>query len=144
MSRFFIANDHAGLSLKGVVVEHLAARGHEVVDLGTNHSTSTDYPDYARALADKVAADPSALGILVCGTGQGMAMVANRVKGVRAAVCSDTFSARATRSHNNANVLCLGQRVVGVGVALEIVDAFSSTAFEGGRHAARVEKFDPV
>ncbi|MSP56396.1 MAG: RpiB/LacA/LacB family sugar-phosphate isomerase, partial [Myxococcales bacterium] len=107
MFRFFIANDHAGLSLKGAVVEHLVARGYEVVDLGTDQSTSTDYPDYARALANKVAADGTALGILICGTGQGMAMAANRVKGVRAAVCSDTFSARATRSHNNANVLCL-------------------------------------
>lgn len=144
MFRFFIANDHAGLSLKGAVVEHLVARGYEVVDLGTDQSTSTDYPDYARALANKVAADGTALGILICGTGQGMAMAANRVKGVRAAVCSDTFSARATRSHNNANVLCLGQRVVGLGVALEIVDAFAVTTFEGGRHAARVAKFDPV
>lgn len=144
MARFFIANDHAGLLLKGEVRKHLVAAGHEVVDLGTNEPVSTDYPDYARALAEKVAADETVLGILVCGTGQGMAMAANRFKGVRAAVCSDTFSARATRQHNNANVLCLGQRVVGVGLALEIVDAFAGAAFEGGRHAARVAKFDRV
>lgn len=143
MSRFFLANDHAGLQLKGEVLKHLQSRGHEVIDLGTNEPASTDYPDYAAALAARLAAEPAALGILMCGTGQGMAMAANRVKGVRAAVCSDTFSARATRQHNNANVLCMGQRVIGVGLALDIVDVFASTAFEGGRHAARVQKFDP-
>ena len=142
MARFFVANDHAGLTLKGEVVKHLTAAGHEVTDLGTNEPASTDYPDYAGALAARVAADETALGVLVCGTGQGMAMAANRVHGVRAAVCGDTFSAHATRQHNNANVLCLGQRVVGVGLALDILDVFTATAFEGGRHAARVAKFD--
>ncbi len=143
MSTFYVANDHAGLQLKAEVAQYLSSAGHTVIDLGTNSPASTDYPDYAKALADRVAAEPGAFGVLVCGTGQGMAMAANRVHGVRAAVCSDTFSARATRQHNNANVLCLGQRVVGVGLALDIVNVFATTAFEGGRHAARIAKFDP-
>lgn len=141
MSRFFVANDHAGLALKAPVVAHLVAAGHEVVDLGTQESSSCDYPDYAQAVAHRVAAGEG-LGVLLCGTGQGMAMAANRVPGVRAAVCADAFSARATRLHNDANVLCLGERVVGVGLALAILDAFVAAEFEGGRHARRIAKFD--
>ena len=141
MSRFFVGNDHAGLSLKSAVVAHLLQAGHEVVDLGAQENVSCDYPDFAIAVAARVAAGEG-MGILVCGTGQGMAMAANRIHGVRAAVCADSFSARATRLHNDANVLCLGERVVGVGVALGIVDAFVAAEFEGGRHQRRIAKFD--
>jgi ribose 5-phosphate isomerase B len=141
MPRFFVGNDHAGLSLKAAVVSHLVQAGHEVVDLGAQENVSCDYPDFAQAVAARVVAGEG-MGILVCGTGQGMAMAANRIHGVRAAVCADAFSARATRLHNDANVLCLGERVVGVGVALGIVDAFVAAEFEGGRHSRRIAKFD--
>lgn len=142
MAKFYVGNDHAGLALKAAVVQHLVSSKHEVVDLGTNTTASCDYPELAQRVAAHVAAGDG-LGILLCGTGQGMAMSANRVPGVRAAVCADTFSARATREHNDANVLCMGERVVGVGLALAIVDAFASATFEGGRHARRVALFDP-
>lgn len=141
MARFLVANDHAGLVLKAAVVQHLIQSQHEVVDLGACDTASCDYPEFARALGLRVSAGEG-LGILICGTGQGMAMVANRVPGVRAAVCADTFSARATREHNDANVLCLGERVVGTGLALAIVDAFVNARFEGGRHARRIALFD--
>lgn len=133
-------SDHAGLSLKDALVARLRAQGHDVEDVGTNAASSVDYPDYAMAVSRAVAEGRAERGLLVCGTGQGMAMAANRISGVRAAVVSDTFSAKATRAHNDANVLCLGQRVVGSGLAEEIVDAFLATAFEGGRHAGRVAK----
>ncbi len=138
--RIAAGSDHAGLALKRLLVERLRAAGHEVDDLGTHDTASCDYPDYAEAVARAVAGGGYERGLLVCGTGQGMAMAANRVAGVRAAVCADTFSARATRSHNDANVLCLGERVVGPGLAGDIVDAFVESAFEGGRHANRVAK----
>ena len=134
------ASDHAGLSLKKVLVERLRATGHEVNDLGTHDGSSCDYSDFAVMVATAVSSGTSESGLLVCGTGQGMAMSANRVAGCRAAVVADAFSARATRQHNDANVLCLGERVVGPGVANDIVDAFFTTAFEGGRHAGRVAK----
>lgn len=137
-----IGSDHAGLSLKLEVVCHLQASGHVVTDQGTDDASSCDYPDFAKAVAHAVGDGAADLGILVCGTGQGMAMTANRVSGIRAAVVSDTFTARGTRAHNNANVLCMGQRVIGAGLALEIVDAFLSTEFEGGRHARRVGKIE--
>lgn len=138
--RVAIGSDHAGLRLKAALVQHLTAQGHTLQDLGTHEAQSCDYPDYAQAVATAVAGGQAELGILCCGTGQGMAMTANRVPGVRAAVCADTFSAHATRQHNDANVLCLGERVVGVGLAIDIVDAFLSATFEGGRHASRVAK----
>lgn len=133
-------SDHAGLRLRREVVEHLEKAGHTVVDLGTQTDASVDYPDFARAVAEKVAHNDAELGILVCGTGIGMSMAANRVPGVRAAVCTDDFTARMSRAHNNANVLCMGERVIGPGQALSIVNAFLSTPFEGGRHARRVDK----
>jgi ribose 5-phosphate isomerase B len=135
-----IGCDHAGLELKAELVAHLEAAGHAVDDVGTYDHTSIDYPDYAAKVALAVAEGAVPLGVLVCGSGQGMCMAANKVRGVRAAVCSDTFSAHAVREHNNANVLCLGQRVVGPGLALEIVDTFLNAEFEGGRHARRVGK----
>jgi ribose 5-phosphate isomerase B len=138
--KLVIGSDHAGLELKNDLLAHLSAVGHVVNDLGTYDSKSIDYPDYAEKVALAVADGIAPLGILVCGSGQGMCMAANKVSGVRAAVCSDTFSAHAVREHNDANVLCLGQRVVGPGLAQEIVDTFLSAAFEGGRHARRVGK----
>ncbi|MCB9619303.1 MAG: ribose 5-phosphate isomerase B [Sandaracinus sp.] len=140
--RLFAGSDHAGLDLKNHLVAKLRAEGHEVEDLGTHDATSTDYPDWAARVTDAVLANAGSLGLLVCGTGIGMSIAANRRHGIRAALCTDTFSAKATRAHNDANVLCLGSRVVGVGVAEDILDAFVAGTFEGGRHAGRIAKLD--
>jgi ribose 5-phosphate isomerase B len=140
--RIVIGSDHAGLRLKATVVQHLRAAGHEVDDVGAHTTDSVDYPDFAKRVASGVAGGAAERGVLVCGTGQGMAMTANKVSGVRASVVADVFSARGTRAHNDANVLCLGERVVGAGLALEIVDAWMGTEFEGGRHARRVGKIE--
>ena len=142
--RISIGSDHAGFTLKQVVAAHLVAAGHEVDDHGVHEPTSVDYPDQADLVSAAVSAGTSELGVLVCGTGIGMSMAANKVPGVRAAVVSDTFSARATREHNDANVLCLGERVVGPGLACDLVDAWLGASFEGGRHLRRVRKFDPI
>jgi ribose 5-phosphate isomerase B len=138
--RIVAGSDHAGLTLKDHLVARLRAQGYEVIDVGTVTAASVDYPDFAIAVAREVAEGRAELGLLVCGSGQGMAMTANRVPGVRAAVVCDTFSAKATRLHNDANVLCLGQRVVGPGLAEEILDVFVETPFEGGRHSGRLLK----
>lgn len=138
--RILTGSDHGGLSLKKLLVERLRAQGHEVVDVGTDSTASCDYPDFAVPVARGVAAGKADFGLLVCGTGQGMAMTANRVPGVRAAVVADVFTAKATRQHNDANVLCLGERVIGAGLAGEIVDAFLAAQFEGGRHTGRLTK----
>ena len=137
-----LASDHAGFALKEALKPALAKWGVKFEDLGTHSEASTDYPDYARALASRVAAGQFQLGILVCGTGVGMAMAANRHKGVRAAPCSDPYAARMTRQHNDANVLCLGSRIVGAGLAEDIVKAFLDATFEGGRHSGRVAKIE--
>jgi ribose 5-phosphate isomerase B len=142
--KIITGSDHGGLSLKRVLIERMRGQGHEVVDVGTDSSASCDYPDYAVLVARAVAAGEAEFGLLVCGTGQGMAMSANRVPGVRAAVVSDTFTAHATREHNDANVLCLGERVVGPGLAGEILDTFLGASFEGGRHAGRVAKLSRI
>ena len=142
--KIITGSDHGGLSLKRVLIERMRGQGHDVVDVGTDSSASCDYPDYAVLVARAVAAGEAEFGLLVCGTGQGMAMSANRVPGVRAAVVSDTFSAHATREHNDANVLCLGERVVGPGLAGEILDTFLGASFEGGRHAGRVAKLSRI
>lgn len=134
------ASDHAGFELRNALEDHLRGRGISVRSLGTERKERCDYPDYAEKVARAVAAGEVDLGLLVCGTGIGMSMAANKVHGVRAAVVSDTFSARATRAHNDCNVLCLGERVVGVGLAQDIVDAYLSASFEGGRHQGRVQK----
>ena len=142
MANVLIAgSDHAGLTLKQELVGIAAELGYEVRDLGTHTSDSTDYPDYAHQVASAVAAGEG-IGLLVCGSGIGMSMVANRHKGVRAAVCTDVFSAHVAREHNDANVLCMGQRVTGPGLAADILKAFLSASFEGGRHERRVNKFD--
>jgi ribose 5-phosphate isomerase B len=135
-----IAADHAGFALKSALAAELEALGHEVLDLGTHSTESVDYPDYAAALAAAVESGRAGRGVLVCGTGIGMAIAANRHSVVRAAVCHDITSTRLARAHNDANVLALGARLVGEEVAKDCLRAFLSTAFEGGRHARRVDK----
>lgn len=143
MSRIiFIGSDHAGLALKTVLCAHLNAAGHTVQDLGTYSKDSCDYPVFAEKVCTAVLENKHALGILICGTGIGMSIAANRRKGIRAALCATEFQARYTRRHNNANILCLGERVTGQGVALEIAEVFLAEEFEGGRHARRVEMLD--
>jgi ribose 5-phosphate isomerase B len=140
--RIAVGSDHAGLSLKKLVVAHLVSEGHDVYDAGTHTEASCDYPDFAHDVARRVVDGEAERGVLVCGTGQGMAMTVNKVPGVRAAVVADTFSARMASLHNDARVLCLGERVVGPGLALACVDAWLGAAFEGGRHQRRVDKIE--
>lgn len=137
-----IGSDHGGFEYKASIIKALQVKGYDVVDMGTYSPVSCDYPIIAKKVARAVAKGDFEKGILVCGTGIGMSMAANKVKGIRAAVCGDTFSARATRAHNNANILCLGQRVVGEGLALDIVDIWLTTKFEGGRHERRVNMIE--
>lgn len=138
--RIAIGSDHAGFHLKAEIVEQLQEEGFEVADLGTHSTESCDYPDTAKAVAEAISEGRYDLGILICGTGIGMSMAANKVPGVRAALCTETFSARMARAHNDANVLCLGARVVGPGLAYDIAHAFVTSEFEGGRHQRRVDK----
>jgi len=140
--RIALGSDHAGLELKSLLREIVAAAGHEVVDLGTSSSASCDYPDFGRAVAFAVSRGESDRGIVVCGTGIGISIAANRVAGVRAARCTSEYDARFARLHNDANVLALGARVTGPGLAESITRVFLTTAFEGGRHRRRVEKID--
>ncbi len=136
-----IGCDHGGLALKKVVLQVLAESGHEVSDQGTDIDVSVDYPRYAKSVCDLVAAGDCQLGILICGTGIGMSMAANRNEKIRAALCSDMFSARMSREHNDANILCLGARVIGPGLAEEIVRIWLTTEFAAGRHLQRIEMF---
>jgi ribose 5-phosphate isomerase B len=137
-----IGSDHAGLELKQQLVKELEQRGIKLRDYGTTSSASCDYPDFAHELARAIERGEQQLGLLVCGTGVGMSIAANRHRGVRAVVCSEPFSARMARQHNDANVLCIGARVLGIGTALDIIDAFLGAQFEGGRHAGRVQKIE--
>jgi ribose 5-phosphate isomerase B len=138
--RLAIGSDHAGYEAKEHLKRSLAARGHAVDDVGTNGTPSVDYPDFAGQVARRVAANEADLGVLVCGTGIGMSIAANKVRGVRAAVCTEAYSARLAREHNDANVLCMGARVTGLGLMDDVLDAFLGAAFEGGRHVGRVDK----
>lgn len=140
----YVGSDHGGFELKEHVTEYLKENGIEFEDCGTYSSDSCDYPDIAENVANKVVADKGSYGILVCGTGIGISIAANKVKGIRAACCSDTFSARYTRKHNDANILCFGGRVIGPGMAEELIDAFLGSDFEGGRHAKRVAKITEI
>ncbi len=134
-----IACDHAALDLKAEILKYLEDNGFEYHDFGTYTKDSCNYPDYAEKVCAAVYNKEYDLGILVCGTGIGMTMAANKCKGIRAALCNDTFSAKFTRLHNDAHVLCMGARTLGAGVALEITDVFLNTGFEGGRHQTRVD-----
>ncbi|ACL66266.1 ribose 5-phosphate isomerase B [Anaeromyxobacter dehalogenans 2CP-1] len=138
--RVIAGSDHAGLNLRAEAVKVARAAGFEVEDLGPFSGESVDYPDYARQVAEAVAAGRARLGILVCGTGIGMSISANKVHGVRAAHCVTEFDARMARAHNDANVLCIGERVLGLGLGAAVVKAFLETPFEGGRHQRRVDK----
>jgi ribose 5-phosphate isomerase B len=138
--KIILASDHAGLELRQELVTALRERGVSFEDLGPTSRESVDYPDFATKVARAVASAPDTLGVLVCGTGIGMSIVANKHRGVRAALCTTEFEARMARAHNDANVLCLGQRVVGAGVARGILEVFLATPFEGGRHEKRVQK----
>ena len=140
--RIAIGSDHAGVDLKAILSAHLQSAGHTVTDVGPHDTASVDYPDYAHRVTDALVAGDVERGVLICGTGQGMAMSANKVPGVRAAVVSDTFSARMAMLHNDARVLCIGERVVGPGLALALLDAWLGATFEGGRHARRVGKIE--
>ena len=138
--KFYIATDHAGIDYKDFVIELLKSKNIEVEDLGPYSKERVDYPDYAQKCAKAVREDKGSFGILICGTGIGMSIAANKVKGIRAALCHDAYTAAMARAHNEAQILCFGQRVVGLGVAESIIDAFITTKPEGGRHAQRVEK----
>lgn len=138
--KLMIGSDHGGFELKEEVKKYLESLGHEVIDVGTYTPDSCDYPDIAKAGCEKITSGECERGILICGTGIGISMAANKIRGIRAACCSDTYSARYTRLHNDANVLCFGGRVVGGGLACELVDAYLSVEFEGGRHQRRVDK----
>lgn len=137
-----IASDHAGYRYKQAIIAHLKEAGHEVTDFGTHSEEATDYPKYIRPAAESVAAGDHERGIVLGGSGNGEAMAANRIKGVRCGLCWNVESARLTRMHNDANVLSLGERMMGLELALQIVDVFLSTAFEGGRHLERIRQLD--
>ena len=134
--------DHGGYLLKLEVLKHLSERGIKYRDFGCDSLESVNYPIYAHEVCRAVQSEECVFGILLCGTGIGMSMAANKHRGIRAAVCTDTFSARMTRAHNDCNVLCLGGRVTGFGLALDIVDAYLDTEFIGGRHAERIAAFE--
>ncbi|WP_170383676.1 ribose 5-phosphate isomerase B [Ruegeria atlantica] len=140
--RIVLSSDHAAIELRQAVANHIAALGWDVVDIGPTTPESTHYPLHGKAAAQAVASGDCQLGIVLCGTGQGIMMAANKVPGIRCGVCSDAFSARMIRQHNNANMLSIGARVVGEGQALDIVEAFLTAEFEGGRHATRVNMIE--
>ncbi|MBO5327674.1 MAG: ribose 5-phosphate isomerase B [Clostridia bacterium] len=139
-----IACDHGGLNLKNVVKKYLTDNGYEYEDFGTNSTDSCDYPDYALPAAEAVANGTCEKGIIICSTGIGVSIVANKVPGVRCAHCHDAYCAEFTRLHNDSNVLAMGEKVVGVGYALQIVEKFLTTQFEGGRHQRRVDKITAI
>lgn len=136
--------DHGGLEHKDAIAKHLIERGFEVKDYGIYEQVLVDYPDIATKLCKGILEGEAELGILVCGTGIGMSIAANKFKGIRAAACSEHFSAKFTRLHNDSNVLCLGGRVIGIGTAIELADLFVDTKFEGGRHQARIDKIAEI
>lgn len=144
INRIVIGSDHAGYELKLKVIEHLENLGISVTDVGTDSTESCDYPIFADALCKKIQLGEFERGILVCGTGIGMSIAANKHAGIRAACCSDTYSARLTREHNDANVLCFGARVIGEGLACDLADIFVSTEYMGGKHARRVQMLDEL
>ena len=141
-NRIVLSSDHSAIQLRQAIAVHATTQGWEVVDIGPSTPESTHYPLHGEAAARLVASGDCQFGIILCGTGQGIMMAANKVKGIRCGVCSETFSARMIRQHNDANMLSIGARVVGEGLALDIVDAFLTAGFEGGRHATRVAMID--
>ena len=142
--RIAIGSDHSGVALKAQLVAHLEARGFEVQDFGTDSEESVDYPDFAQPVAEAVAGGAAALGVVLCSNGVGVSIVANKIAGIRAGLCSDTWSSRRAREHTNCNVLAIGAGVVGPLLAIEMLDAFVDAEFAGGRHARRVAKVDAL
>ncbi len=137
-----IGNDHAGVEYKFILKEFLEKQGHEVINLGTDEHASCDYPDYAAKVAKAITSGEAERGVLICGTGVGMSIAANKHKGIRASLCGDTYTAEFTRRHNDSNVLVLGARVIGVEIMLSVAKVYFSTEFEGGRHQRRVDKLE--
>jgi len=139
-----LGSDHAGFELKEAIKKHLSSNKIQFEDFGTYSKESCDYPDIAEVVAEAVKSGMFDFGILICGTGIGISIAANKIEGIRAALCHDTFSAKAARAHNNANILAMGARVIGEGLCFEIIDAFLATQFEGGRHQRRVDKIHEI
>ena len=142
MNKVVIASDHGGFELKLKIKEYLLSQNYDVLDLGTDSNKSCDYPYFAKKLCSKILSGEFNKGILICGTGLGMSICANRFKGIRAACVSDTYSAKMSRLHNNSNVLCLGSRVLGAGLACDILDIWLNTSFEANRHQKRLDMID--
>jgi len=142
--KYFIGADHAGIDIKAYVKELFENLGHEVVDLGPNTKDRVDYPDYAAKVCQEVLEDENSKGILICGSGIGMSMAANKFDGIRAALCHNEYSAQMAREHNDANVICIGERVSGYGMVEAIVKSWNSASFQGGRHTGRVEKINKL
>ena len=138
-TKIVIGSDHGGFEYKEEIKKILLEKGYKIIDVGTNSKESCDYPVFAKEAAQKIINGEADKGILICGTGIGMSITANKFKGIRAALCGDTFSARATRAHNDSNILCLGERVIGLGLALDIVSIWLNTDYEGGRHQKRID-----
>ena len=139
-----IGNDHVAVGLKKIICKHLLEKGHQVEDVGTGSSERCDYPVYGKKVALEVASGRAELGILICGTGVGISLAANRVKGIRAVVCSEPYTAKLSKEHNNTNILAFGARVIGEDLAKMIVDAWLDASFEGGRHQTRVDMLDEI
>jgi ribose 5-phosphate isomerase B len=142
--KYFIASDHAGVDFKVFVKELFTQKGYEIVDMGPETKERVDYPDFASKVCQEVQKDENSKGILICGTGIGMSMAANKFDGIRAAHCHNEYSAKMAREHNDANILCLGERVTGLGMVEEIIESWLTHSFEGGRHAGRVEKINAL
>lgn len=142
MTKIAVGSDHGGFNLKGKIIKFLEEKGYEVKDYGTYSTESCDYPVYAKAVAKSVANGENEKGIIVCGSGIGVSIAANKVKGVRAALCHESHSAMLSRLHNNANVLCLGERITGESLAIDIVDTWLKSKYEGGRHQKRIDMLD--
>ena len=139
MKKIYIASDHAGFKLKSSILLKFAKKK-KIIDLGPNSSISVDYPDYAKKLSKKIASDKGSLGILICGSGMGMAITANKIKNVRAALCYSNKNTKLSRLHNNANIITLGERLISKNKAINLIKIFLSTKFEGGRHLRRIKK----
>jgi len=142
--KYYIGADHAGIDIKAYVKELFEKRGHEVIDLGPNTKDRVDYPDFAAKVCQSVLENEGSKGILICGSGIGMSMAANKFDGIRAALCHNEYSAKMAREHNDANVICLGERVSGFGMVEAIIDSWNDASFEGGRHEGRVEKINAL
>ena len=140
--KFYIATDHAGYAVKEFTKDIVTSLGHEIIDLGPDSADRVDYPDFAKKCAEAVLVDKGSFGILICGTGIGISISANKIAGIRAGLCHDAYTASMCRAHNDANILAFGERVVGRGVIESMIEAFCNTEFEGGRHAGRVEKIE--